>query len=127
MRRRSRTREQPAKTRRHKTAALKRRNGPSASLGAKVTRLTRELKEARERQSATAEVLSAISRSKFELQSILQSVVDTASQLCRAGCPALDVVVSKQHDQHLSLTRRASPHTSLTACRPARLKSNLAF
>jgi hypothetical protein len=31
-----------------------------------------------------AEVLSAISRSKFELQSILQSVVDTASQLCRA-------------------------------------------
>ena len=50
----------------------------------KVARLTRELKEARDRQRATAEVLSAISRSKFELQSILQSVVDTASQLCRA-------------------------------------------
>ena len=31
-----------------------------------------------------SEVLELISRSKFELQSILQSVVDTASQLCRA-------------------------------------------
>ncbi len=47
-------------------------------------RLTRELNEALQRQRATAEVLGAISRSKFELQSILQSVVDTASQLCRA-------------------------------------------
>ena len=62
--------------------------GPRSSSAAreetKVTRLTRELKEALDRQRATAEVLSAISRSKFELQSILQSVVDTASQLCRA-------------------------------------------
>ena len=60
------------------------RTSSAASLGAKVARLTRELKEARDRERATAEVLSAISRSKFELQSILQSVVDTASQLCRA-------------------------------------------
>ena len=55
----------------------------------KVARLTRELNEALERQRATAEVLSAISRSKFELQSILQSVVDTASQLCRADASVI--------------------------------------
>ena len=64
--------------------AVRPRSSSAAREKTKVARLTRELKEARDRQRATAEILSAISRSKFELQSILQSVVDTASQLCRA-------------------------------------------
>ena len=93
MRRRSRAGGEPAKAQRRKTGARKKRIAPKAvrprsSSAArektKVARLTRELKEARDRQRATAEVLSAISQSKLELHSILQSVVDTASQLCRA-------------------------------------------
>ena len=49
-----------------------------------MARLAKALEEARQQQSALAEVLSAISGSKFELQPVLESVVQTAARLCHA-------------------------------------------
>jgi len=50
-----------------------------------IARLTRELEEASEQQSATAEALHALNHSAFDLDSILQMMVRTAARLCKTG------------------------------------------
>ncbi len=98
------------------------RRSPAAGHEREIARLTRELQEALEQQTATTEVLSTISRAPGELNIVFESILANAVRLCRAKFGNLFL---REGDGFRAGSMHGAPEAYAEAWRRDPLMSNL--
>jgi two-component system, NtrC family, sensor kinase len=81
---------------------------------------TDDLSESLQQQTATADVLKVISRSAFDLQPVLDVIVETSRELC--GCDASTIFLLRDRKFHVTAVAGALPtHLEFLRSNPASL------